>query len=386
MPRSQQICDLLPIICCNVSNWFVTTTRRELGERQQLATGSRKRRELFSQPDALGLATRSAGKRLREAGIALEPLLSNAGISASQLRNEYMRIGVANQIKFLELASKALKDPLLGFRIACDSDFRQIGLLYYVAASSDTLGEALRRMQRYSSLVNAGVVLQCSESSNLTIALSYFGVARHSDRQQMELLVTIVIRLCRALPGRHLKPKIVRFAHRRSAGASELEKFYGCKVEFGRDLDEIILDRKVAQLCLVGADRYLNKILLESCEQALGHRRSNASSLRVMVENVITPLLPHGKARLEVVASRLGMSSRTLARRLSSEGLRFGEILSQLRSDLAMHYLQERELSISEIAWLVGYQDVGTFSHRCKQWTGVSPKSVRRQYVGGQHL
>jgi AraC-like DNA-binding protein len=169
----------------------------------------------------------------------------------------------------------------------------------------------------------------------------------------------------------------VRFAHRRSTGASELEKFYGCKIEFGAGIDEIVFDRKTEQLLLVGADSYLNKILLDCCEQALAHRRSNASSLRVMVENAITPLLPHGKARLEVVARRLGMSSRTLARRLNMEGLRFGEILNQLRSDLAMHYLQERELSISQIAWLVGYQDVGTFSHRCKLWTGINPKRMR---------
>jgi AraC-like DNA-binding protein len=197
----------------------------------------------------------------------------------------------------------------------------------------------------------------------------------------MELLVTTVIRLCRALTGRSLKPTVVRLVHRRSTGSSELEKFFGCRIDFGEDIDEVVFDKKAAQIILIGADPYLNKILLDSCEQALAHRRSNASSLRVMVENAITPLLPHGKARLEVVARTLGMSSRTLARRLTGEGLRFGEILNQLRSDLAMHYLQERELSISQIAWLVGYQGVGTFSHRCKRWTGINPKRMRDKLV-----
>jgi AraC-like DNA-binding protein len=77
------------------------------------------------------------------------------------------------------------------------------------------------------------------------------------------------------------------------------------------------------------------------------------------------------------------MSSRTLARRLSAEGLTFGEILNQLRSDLAMLYLSERNLSVSQIAWLVGYRGVGAFSHRCKRWTGMNPKRMRDKLLVG---
>jgi len=62
---------------------------------------------------------------------------------------------------------------------------------------------------------------------------------------------------------------------------------------------------------------------------------------------------------------------------LTAEGLSFGEILDQLRSDLAAHYLREANLSISQIAWLVGYQGVSAFSHRYKRWTGMNPKRMR---------
>jgi len=349
----------------------------------KLAWRSSKGRHFGLQPDALGVATRMAAGRVREAGIALAPLLRSAGLSVSQINKNDVRIGVASQIKFLELAAQALKDPLLGFRLALDADLRQIGLLYYAAASSQTLGEALERAQRYSSIVNAAITLKCLEAGNFTIALHYFGIARHSDRQQMELLVTTLIRLCRTLTGLSLKPVVVRLVHRRLSGSSELERFFGCKAEFAANTDEIVFDKKTAQLPLVGADPYLNEILLRYCEQALAHRRSNASSLRVMVENAITPLLPHGQARLDAIAPKLGMSSRTLARRLSAEGLTFGEILNQLRSDLATLYLSERNLSISQIAWLVGYRGVGAFSHRCKRWTGMNPKRMRDKLLAG---
>jgi len=79
----------------------------------------------------------------------------------------------------------------------------------------------------------------------------------------------------------------------------------------------------------------------------------------------------------------LGLSSRTLARRLTAEGLSFSEILDQLRSDPA-HYLGDASLSISQIAWLVGYQGVSAFSHGCKRWTGMNPKRTRDKLLASR--
>jgi len=336
------------------------------------------------QPDALGVATRLAARRLREAGIVLQPLLRSAGLSVSEVSRKDVRISVASQIRFLELAAKALKDPLLGFRLARDGELRQIGLLHYVAASSETLGDAMDRVQRYSSIANAGVVLKCSGARNFTITLRYAGVARHSDRHQMEALITWLVRFCRDSTNRRLNPIAVHFVHRRYEESSELEKFFGCRVEFAGDSDQIIFEKEARQLPIVTADRYLNEILLQDCEEALAYRRSGAGPLRIAVENAITPLLPHGKARLEAVAPTLGVSSRTLARRLAAERLSFGEILNQLRSDLATHCLGDANLSISEIAWRVGYQGVSAFSHGCKRWTGMTPKKMRDKLLARQ--
>jgi hypothetical protein len=259
-------------------------------------------RHLALHPDAQGVATRLAAGRLREAGIVLKPLLRSAGLSASEISRRDTRISVASQIRFLELAAKALKDPLLGFRLARDGELRQIGLLHYVAASSETLGDAMARVQRYSSIANAGLVLNCSGARNFTITLHYAGVARHSDRQQMECFVTMLVRFCRTSTHRRLNPIAVRFVHRRANKSPELEKYFGCRIEFDADTDQIIFDNEAKQLPLVSADPYLNEILLRVCEQALAYRRSDESSLRIAIENAITPLLPHGKAQFPAVA------------------------------------------------------------------------------------
>ena len=339
-------------------------------------------RSAASQPDALGVPTRLAAARMHEAGIVLKPLLRSAGLSASQINRKDMRIGVASQIRFLELAAKALNDPVLGFRLARDGEsLRLAGLLHYVAASSETLGIALDRTQRFCSIANAGLVLQCVETCNFTIVLRYAGVARHSDRQQMEYFVTWLIRFCRDSTDRRLNPIAVQFIHRRLGEVSELEKFFGCRIQFGADTDQVVFDKKVKRLRLVSADPYLNEILLQYCEEALAYRRSREDPLRISVENAITPLLPHGKARLATVAETLGVSSRTLARMLAAEGLSFGKILSRLRSDLATHYLGDANLSISEIAWLVGFQGVSAFSHGYKRWARMNPTNMRNKLL-----
>ena len=96
-----------------------------------------------------------------------------------------------------------------------------------------------------------------------------------------------------------------------------------------------------------------------------------------MVENAIVPLLPHAEVRIGEVARRLGLSQRTLARRLNEEGLTFSALLGRLRHDLADRYLADGDTSISQIAWLLGYQEVSAFSKAYKRWTGKAPRAMR---------
>jgi AraC-like DNA-binding protein len=95
------------------------------------------------------------------------------------------------------------------------------------------------------------------------------------------------------------------------------------------------------------------------------------------VENAIVPLLPHGHARIGTIAAELGVSRRTLARRLAAEGLTFRKVLDDLRFDLTKRYLREEDLPISEIAWLLGYRETSALNHAFKRWTGRTPTRGR---------
>lgn len=275
--------------------------------------------------------------------------------------------------------SAALADDFLGFHLAQIPDLRDFGLLYYVMASAETLIDALQRGGRYSAIFNEGIVPKCEETPNVAISFRYVGVNCHPDRHQIEFWLTAVVRVCRQLTGMNILPARVRMIHPRTNACAKFAEFLGDDIEFGAVADEIVFGGKTGSLPVVSADPYLNELLVAYCEEALTKRPENRASFRSNVENVVVPLLPHGKASAAEIARRLGVGQRTFARRLSSEGLTFSAVLEFLRFDLANRYLADKNLSISQIAWMLGYQEVGGFSHAFKRWTGKSPREARAQ-------
>jgi AraC-like DNA-binding protein len=328
-------------------------------------------------PTAAGGITRLACERLDRAGIPVLPLLRKAGVPNSFIEDRHARLAVEAQIRFLNEAAEAASDECIGFHLAKDFDLREIGLFYYVIASSDTLGEALRRGERYTGVTNEGVRLKCLADGDLRVRFTYHGVARHDDRHQIEFWMTALIRTCMTLTGA-LRPSRVAFAHRPCKASAEIKRFLGCPVEFGTAVDEGVFPASASSLPLLGADAHLNEILVGYCEEALASRRAWAPSIRVDVENALTPLLPHGRPPVAKVARRLGTSTRTLTRRLAAEGQTFGQVVDELRTDLAERYLRDRDLSISQIAWLLGYQEVSAFTHAFRRWTGRTPSASRQ--------
>jgi AraC-like DNA-binding protein len=330
-------------------------------------------------PTAAGVSARLAYARARRAGIELKPLLKKAGLTDHEVKDRAARLAVQHQIQFLNLVADALQDEFLGFHLAQLPDLREFGLLFYVAASSETLGDALQRAVRYCSIVNEGLSLKCLEEEDIRIVLEYVGIARHSDRHQIEFSVTALIRLFRQLTGLRLVPSRVRLIHRRSnRWSSELAEYFGGHITFGARTDELAFVGTIKDIAITSADPYLNEILVANCEQALSHRPKNRGTLRSAVENEIVPLLPHGKVRASEIAARLGLSQRTSARRLASEGVTFSAVLESLRADLARQYLSDPDLSISRIAWLLGYEEVSAFTRAFKRWTGKTPREARQ--------
>jgi AraC-like DNA-binding protein len=328
-------------------------------------------------PTATGGIVRLAFARAAKHGADLRWLLRRSGLTAREVKDRHARIPTAMQIALLGMAAEALDDDLLGFHLAEDFDLRQIGLVYYVMASAPTLREAFANAGRYGAVTNEAVALTCSRTGDVRLRLDYVGVARYADRQQAEFWMTSLVRVARQLTSTRINPIRLTLVHPRCAESHLLETFFGCNIEFSAPADEIIFHARIGDTPLFSADPYLHKLLEEYCEVALGHRHRPIERLRTRVENAIVPLLPQGRPRVGSVAKTLGLSQRTLSRRLAAAGLTFERVLDEMRQDLAESYLNDERLSVSRVAWLLGYQDVSAFSHAYRRWTGRTPREAR---------
>ena len=149
-------------------------------------------------PSATGGIARLACARLEETGKDPAVVLSKAGVTPEVAGDPAIRLEVRTQIKLLDLAAEELRDDLLGFRLARDFDLREIGLAYYVMASSEQLADALRNAERYSRIMNEGVRLRIDlQNGGATIALDYVDVDRDADRHQVEFWLVTLVRICR---------------------------------------------------------------------------------------------------------------------------------------------------------------------------------------------
>jgi len=134
------------------------------------------------------------------------PLLKRVGLTPEVIADPEERLSVRSQVALLDEAAIALNDDCLGFTLARDFEPRELGLLYYVMASSQTLGDALKRIARYSHITNEALVVGYREGNRLIVDLSYSGVARHSERHQIEFCMFALLRICRMLTGQNLVP------------------------------------------------------------------------------------------------------------------------------------------------------------------------------------
>jgi AraC-like DNA-binding protein len=326
---------------------------------------------------------RLAAARLRDAGIDPGPLLEQAGLTSAQVADVGAWVDAGRQVRFLNLAADALPDTMLGFHLAREFDIRQAGMLYFVLASSPNLGEAFARAARYSAVANESITLSAAPGNGTGLRFGYSGVPRHVDRHQMEFWITALVRICRHLSGMDLRPVRISVTHPRFHGSEAFEDFLRCKVSFRADpgeVDEIVFAGGVDALPVQEADPYLSQVMVSQCEQATARHARVSGSLRQRVENEIVQALPHGRALMDEVARTLGMSKRTLARRLSEEGVSYMEILEDVRVDMAEHYLRNSHLPISEIAWLLGYAETSAFTNSFRRWTGSTPRHVRKAH------
>jgi len=326
-----------------------------------------------------GVAARETLNYLDRRGIDAEPALIGAGISRRQLSQDDIGLPVASQYRFVELAAAEANDQVLGLHVAAEMDLRSIGILFYLTGSAPTVSEALENLARFSRTTNEALVVEIArQKDEVILTIRHLQEFDEPHRQFFELLALWFIRTLHNETNRDFTPSRVTFTHARNADLREVHRLLRCPVDFAQAVDSWVLPQRIMDLPIVSGDSQLLKILTAHADELLAERRSVTGLQSMVVANQLASLLPSGESRAAMVARQLGMSQRSLTRHLAEEGTAFAEILEQLRRRLASRYLADDRMSVQQIAWLLGYSEVGAFNHAYKRWTGTAPRRTRK--------
>ena len=290
-----------------------------------------------------------------------------------------MLVPAEAEARLIELAARTANDRAFGVSMAEGVNPRDAGVLYYLLNAAATLRQALTLQSRYVHIGNAAIrtTVAFSPAGDATVEFNYLGLRRRELAHVAEYHLAVTVRILREISGRPISPKSVSFAHQRSFAIREIERFFGCPVQFGAPWDRLHFSKETLETGVVYADDRLLEILLKYCDREAASRGDATASFRIAVENEVQKLLPSGEARIDAIANAVGVSSRSLARRLAEEGTTFSEVLDDIRRALSLQYLAEPKLSVDQITSLLGYGDAGSFSHAFRRWTGTSPSQAR---------
>ena len=186
-----------------------------------------------------------------------------------------------------------------------------------------------------------------------------------------------VTTLCRNIASSDFNPTTVEFQHDAPADTFEHRRLFRCPIKFGAPLNRLHFASSNLTLPIAKADAGLCALLDRHAEELLA-KYPPRDSLVDQVRSIITTEFRGGDPSLEHVAAQLGLTPRTLQRKLQELGTSHNELLEQMRRQLAMRYLREREMAICEVAYLLGFSESSSFHRAFKRWTGLTPKEFRK--------
>jgi len=313
---------------------------------------------------------------MRQAGIPVNALLDRIGIDERETNERDRYVPHSSLLAFLDAALEMTNDEALGPHAAEAVRPGDFHILEYAAGSCANLGESMQCATRYLRLMHAGMrvwlvvehdwaVLHFGKSDGVTMADT-----------AMEFLVASFLMFGRRYTGMNLRPMAIDFRHDGPADTSEHERIFGGTVRFNAGRTAMCFPAEALTLPHAQADGTLRAILVQHAEHLLS-QVPDRPSFSQCVREMIAAELRGGNPGVEHVASKLNISARTLHRRLKDEGTTHKRLTDDLRKSLAVRYLCERDISIGEISFLLGFSHPNAFHKAFKRWTNETPTQFR---------
>jgi AraC-like DNA-binding protein len=315
---------------------------------------------------------------IRHHGGDLDRVFGHAGIDPEQLQHPTLSLALPNYCQVLEEAAKQTGCDNFGLHYGQQFKPQALGLLGYVGLCSENLEQALINFAGAFPYHQHSTLIQLVDQGD---CYRFDYQVRHDAilerRQDAELTMGMAANLVRHVLGERWAPREVGFEHARPQDWREHRDAFDAPVRFGQNGNWMLIPKQPLQgHSMPGHDPVLLMLVKDAIRQ-LGERPCGPDLVELTRQRLRTTL--HlGEPVLEVIAEHLQLSGSALQRKLREQGLSFTQVVDQTRQALAQQYLRDGQLSISQLAPLLGYSETSAFSRAFRRWFGTSPRQWRQ--------
>jgi AraC-like DNA-binding protein len=303
-------------------------------------------------------------------GLDRAVLLVKSGLTEDIIADPDGRIPTKQMVRLWQTLIDELDDPLLGLKVGAGPRVTEFGLVGYAMLYSDTLLDALSRLARYQRILSEAIRFTLNEKSDSYELAWVMQPALMALRHPVESNVHLVLRAARELTGISVSPLAVELPTPPPANQAEYKKTLGCPISFGCDRAAILWRPEQMLLPTVAADDALAGYLDELADIAVGPLDEGFDSTTTAVRRTLWSLLPSGRPGIGRTAREMGITVRTLQRRLSDEGSSFSVVLDTLRRDVTAELMADGRQPAADISFLLGYSEPSAFYRAYRRWRG----------------
>ena len=316
----------------------------------------------------------TAAKRL---GVAPDLLLKTAGIDPAELNRE--RWPIDHITRLWRAADRYTGDPGFGLKAGALVGPASLNVVSFLLQSSATLREAMTLLQKYQRLISDGGRFQilAGENASWVVYHPRQGELAFSPHQ-IEAVLAAVISFARWVTALPAQPLLVQCSHAQLGPLSGYREVFGCSIEFEQAFNGLLLDNTLLDHALPQADAQLAQLHERYAAAQLAALSEAGAAAPYLREWLATQLGPNVPTRA-MAARALGVSERTLARRLQAQGQRYEQLLDDVRRDAALHAVVHTSRALNDIALSLGFAEVSTFYRAFQRWTGMPPARWRKQ-------
>jgi AraC-like DNA-binding protein len=279
--------------------------------------------------------------------------------------------------KLQESAQRLTGNAALGLELCGAPEHGSFDAVGHLICHADTLRDAIQLAGSYGHAVVEDYHLQLRvRAGTASIIFDFACGSPGADRLLADFVISGMLRLIRLYRGPLARAQCARFEYARPHNAARYEKFFGCPVFFGQRETGIEFPAEYLGAAPVDPNPELVSVLREHAEKVSARRLSGPVSSS-KVSRYLRACAPRRVPTMSETARELGMSTRTLRRRLSEERVSYRELVQAALEASAVQMLSQARRPLEEVAHRLGFADVTTFERAFKRWTGMTP----RQYV-----